>query len=135
MVLRQENAEIILNNDNDERRDIMDFCIKQRKTMLNPIIDWDDEDVWEFIREYNIPYCSLYDEGYKRLGCIGCPMGNRKGQLQDFARWPKYKKLYIKAMDDCVMAEPERYKRDNNGWKTGEDMFNWWIGETDDKEK
>lgn len=131
VVLKQEIAEIILNNDNDERRNVMDFCIKQRKKMLNPIIDWEDEDVWEFIKEYNIPYCSLYDEGYKRLGCIGCPMGRAKQQLEQFARWPKYKELYQKAMNDCIRADPGRFRK----WKTGEDMFNWWIGETDDKEE
>lgn len=134
-MLKQEVAEIILNNDNDERRNVMDFCIKQRKTMLNPIIDWEDADVWEFIKEYEIPYCSLYDEGFKRLGCVGCPMGGRKSMLREFARWPKYKELYINAMDYCVRTYPERYK----DWKTGEDMFNWWIGgeieEENDKEE
>ena len=133
MALKQEVADIILNNDNDERREVMDFCYKQRKVVVNPIIDWEDDDVWEFIREYKIPYCSLYDEGYKRLGCIGCPLGGRKSQLKEFERWPKYKELYIKAMDYCVKAEPDRYKREDSEWKNGQDMFDWWIGEKKDE--
>ena len=134
MALKEDIATIILNSDNDESREVLDFCIKQRKTVVNPIIDWTDDEVWEFIREYNIPYCSLYDEGFKRLGCIGCPLGGRKAQLREFRRWPKYKDLYIKAMDDCIKADPERYIRDTGAWKTGQDMFNWWIGEKKDGE-
>ena len=49
------------------------------KHLINPIIDWEDEDVWEFINQYEIPYCSLYDEGFARLGCIGCPMSGKRG--------------------------------------------------------
>lgn len=66
---------VILNNDNDAARTMVERCYVQNKTMINPIIDWTDEDIWEFIHSCGIAYCSLYDEGYKRLGCIGCPMG------------------------------------------------------------
>jgi len=34
---------------------------KRRKSLLNPIIDWTDAEVWEFIKAENIPYCGLYD--------------------------------------------------------------------------
>ncbi len=135
VALTEESFNIILNNDNDDRREVLDFCIKQRKTVVNPIIDWEDSDVWEFIEEYDLPYCSLYDEGFKRLGCIGCPLGGRKSMMREFERWPKYKELYIKAMDDCVKAEPERYKREGSEWNNGQDMFDWWIGETKGEKK
>jgi phosphoadenosine phosphosulfate reductase len=62
--------------------------------ILSPILYWTEMDVWNFIKKYNLPYCSLYDEGFKRLGCIGCPMGGAKGMARDFARWPKYEKLW-----------------------------------------
>ena len=41
---------------------------------LHPIIDWTSADVWDYIKTNSIPYCSLYDEGFKRLGCVLCPM-------------------------------------------------------------
>lgn len=52
-----------------------------------PIVDWSDSDVWEFLNSNNIPHCSLYDEGYKRIGCVCCPLSPNKG---DELRWPKF---------------------------------------------
>lgn len=63
----------ILLNDNEDRRQT-EFCMQKNTYVCNPIIDWSDEDVWHFIKGKNLPYCKLYDEGFKRLGCIGCPM-------------------------------------------------------------
>lgn len=123
-VVLKEEARIFLNNDNDESREVVDFCIKQRKTVVNPIIDWSDDDIWEFIEEYKVRYCSLYDEGFKRLGCIGCPLAGSKAQMKEFERWPKYKTLYIRAFDKMIEQNPECMK----SWKTGQDVFGWWVG-------
>lgn len=79
-------------------------CMKYARRHLNPIIDWSNEEVWEFIREYNVPYCCLYDEGYTRLGCIGCPMGTVKIRKKEFERWPTYKRAYIRAFDNMIEA-------------------------------
>jgi phosphoadenosine phosphosulfate reductase len=74
---KTKDKHIFLNIDNDTERRITETCVTKGKRILNPIVDWNDSDVWEFIREYQIKYCSLYDEGFKRLGCIGCPMARR----------------------------------------------------------
>jgi phosphoadenosine phosphosulfate reductase len=115
----------VLNDDNEESRRMVEQCYRTQKTLLNPIVDWLDEDVWEFIRTYNLPYCSLYDEGFKRLGCVGCPMGDTNGMLKGFARWPQYKKLYIKSFDEMLKERSAKGKKTK--WETGEDVFNWWI--------
>lgn len=41
----------------------------------NPLYIWDDDDIWEYIRLYDVPYSKIYDMGYKRTGCIYCLFG------------------------------------------------------------
>jgi phosphoadenylyl-sulfate reductase (thioredoxin) len=41
---------------------------------IHPIYDWNEAEVWEYIRENNLPYNPLYDMGYKRIGCWCCPL-------------------------------------------------------------
>lgn len=67
----------ILLNDNEDRRET-EFCMQKNTYVCNPIIDWTDEQVWAFIKHENLPYCKLYDEGFERLGCIGCPMAAKR---------------------------------------------------------
>lgn len=105
-----KNGSVILNNDNDENRRLLEQCYRTRKTLLNPIVKWTDRDVWDFIFAYNIPYCSLYDEGFTRLGCIGCPLAGRKNMERDFERWPRYRELYIRAFEKMIENHPGQIK-------------------------
>lgn len=123
------NRGAVLVNDNAESREVLDACTTRYKTCLNPIIDWTDRDVWEFIKSENIPYCGLYNEGFHRLGCIGCPMAGTKGREREFARWPKYKGAYLRAFDKMLVQREKRGKMDGT-WRTGtraEDVYNWWM--------
>ena len=122
----------VLNNDNTESRELLESCYKKRKTVINPIINWEDEDVWEFIHRENIPYCKLYDEGEKRLGCIGCPLSGNRTMERDFARYPKYKELYLKAFGTMI-AERERAGLSIKGWETPEKVMEWWLSPKADK--
>lgn len=98
-------------DDNDETRKMVEQCYRKNKTTVNPIVDWTEEDVWEFIKEVaKVPYCELYDQGYTRLGCIGCPLQGREGMLEDFERYPRYKELYIKAFDQMIANHPGEIK-------------------------
>lgn len=98
-----KNGGIIFMDDNDKSRRMVETCYAKRKTTVNPIVDWTDEDVWEFLNEVVfVKHCSLYDEGFTRLGCIGCPLQGREGMLRDFERWPGYKRLYIHAFDQMI---------------------------------
>lgn len=120
---------VVLNDDNDEARRAVEVCFRTRKTLVNPIIDWSDDEVWEFIRTYRIPYCELYDHGYDRLGCIGCPMGGARRQMRDFQRYPKYKEQYIRSFQKMVDRRKERgIQNVRLDWETGDDVFNWWLG-------
>lgn len=98
---------VVLNLDNAESRRGVEMCYRTRKTLVNPIIDWDDSDVWEFLDEIvKAPHCCLYDEGFKRLGCIGCPLSGGKHMQRDFKRWPKYEQLYIHAFERMIENHP-----------------------------
>lgn len=106
-------------------------CQTHYSKVLNPIIDWTTDEVWEFIKEYKVRYCCLYDEGFSRLGCIGCPMDTRAHRLWEFERYPKYKENYIRAFDKMLKnMGPIKYAQNHHlkkGWTTGEEVFNWWI--------
>ena len=74
---------------------------------IYPIRLWTHDNVWQFIRGWKIPYCSLYDEGFERLGCVGCPLGTPKHRMAEFARWPKFEQQW-RAACDFVVAERTR---------------------------
>lgn len=114
---------MVLNDDNDASRRSVEYCYRTRKTILNPIVDWTTEEVWEFIREYNIPYCSLYDEGYERLGCIGCPMSSKA--KEELEKYPTYKQNYIRAFDK--MIEERNARGLETQWANGEEVLEWWL--------
>lgn len=102
---------IVFMDDNSTSRNMVEQCYAKKKTTVNPIIDWTEEDVWEFLNDVvKVPHCELYDEGFTRLGCIGCPLQGRKGMLRDFERWPRYKQKYIKAFDRMIANHPGEIK-------------------------
>lgn len=115
---------IALPLDNRENAQMVETCYRTRQTTVNPIIDWTDAEVWEFIHEYNVPYCELYDQGYKRLGCIGCPMADNKAELEAY---PKYKALYLKAFERMLESNRQKGIVSKAKWDTAEDVMEWWV--------
>lgn len=113
-----------LDPDNPDQQMIHN-CIKWQRRMLNPIIDWTTDEVWEFIREYEVPYCKLYDEGFTRLGCVGCPLGATNKRANEFSRYPKYKQAYIRAFDRMIDARNKVGY--DNAISNGTDLFNEWM--------
>lgn len=123
---------VVLTNDNTDSRRVIEQCYKRHKTNVNPIIEWTDSDVWDFIKSEKIPYCELYDEGFTRLGCVGCPMAMTKGREREFLRWPKYKAAYIRAFGKMLEVRkaknrPFRAGGVTNPNYTAMDIFNWWM--------
>lgn len=105
-----DRGSLIMNDDNDESRRIVENCYRTRKVMVNPIVDWTDEEVWEYIHQENLSYCELYDQGYTRIGCIGCPLAGADKMKRDFERYPKYRENYIRAFDRMIKAHPNEIK-------------------------
>lgn len=118
----------VLFNDNDEARRQFEVCQLKGKKVINPIIDWSESDVWDFLRSRGIAYCRLYDEGFSRLGCIGCPMAGVKGREFEFARYPKFKDYYLRAFEKMLEARKAKGRQDNDSsWKDAESVFAWWM--------
>lgn len=121
---REKSKRLILMNDNDESRRMMENCQLKGKRIVNPIIDWTDADVWGYAKEEEICMNPLYECGWKRVGCIGCPMA-RKHRSTEFSRYPKIKAAYVRAFDRMLT---ERRKRELPcAWQTGEDVMHWWM--------
>ncbi len=100
------------------------LCIKGKdKILLSPIIDWTHADVWKFIRERNMPYCELYDQGYSRIGCMFCPMSSVKTKIKDRQRYSGVEKMIKKSIQELI-------DKNNYGSDLGcdvDDIFDWWI--------
>jgi phosphoadenosine phosphosulfate reductase len=54
---------------------------------VNPIADWTREDVWNYIREHNVPYNALHDRGYPSIGCGPCTRAVQAGEHERAGRW------------------------------------------------
>lgn len=116
---------LILNYDNDESRRFVEHCYKKTSLTINPIIEWTDEDVWNFLHYYGCKSNPLY-ECQKRIGCIGCPMQNPKVVKREFSLYPKYRENYIKAFDRMLLNMPDK---SDITWRNGLDVYHWWLGD------
>lgn len=75
-------------------------CIHGKESLLiSPIIHWTEQDVWEFLNEVvSVSHCSLYDEGWHRIGCIDCPMSSYRQKTLENERYPHVKRGWLRAI-------------------------------------
>lgn len=116
--------EKMLLTDNDDTRRLFEQCQLKAKTVVNPIIDWQDNDIWEYYWNECKSHNTLYKMGYYRVGCIGCPMAGKR-RYKEFSDFPYYKKAYIKAFDR--MLEVREARGLTGKWKRGDEVFDWWM--------
>ena len=121
----------VFNDDNEETRQMVENCYRHHRISVNPIIDWTDEDVWSWLLHYNIELNPLYEEGFKRVGCVMCPMARYRIKTMEMRRYPKFVQMYIHAFERMISRRKERGK--DPIWHDGEECFKWWIGEDPDQ--
>lgn len=135
---------VVLNTDNDKNRRFVEMCYRTTSTLVNPIVDWSDTDVWSFLYHYGIKSNPLYDVkainvnsycpeflpcGCKRIGCIGCPMGGPIGMKQDFIRYPKYRDNYLRSFDRMLKTRLEAGLENSEMWSDARSVMMWWVGD------
>lgn len=54
---------------------------------VNPLADWTWDQVWAYIRTYNVPYNALHDRGYPSIGCTPCTRAVQPGEDPRAGRW------------------------------------------------
>ena len=110
------------------KRRFVELCPQDNsKRYICPILEWTDEDVWEFIRDRKLPYCSLYDEGYTRIGCLLCPVGKKSSRLTDAARYPKLVRAWELNLDRLIPVRSTG--KHPVHFTSGHEWFQFWLNE------
>lgn len=58
-----------------------------RITKFNPLVDWTEDDVWQYVRAYEVPFNRLYEQGYRSIGCAPCTRPTVAGEDVRAGRW------------------------------------------------
>jgi phosphoadenosine phosphosulfate reductase len=54
---------------------------------LSPLLDWSEDDVWQYIRAHRLPYNALHDRQYPSIGCAPCTRAIQPGESRRAGRW------------------------------------------------
>ena len=92
---------------------------------LHLIRDWSDQQVWDYIRSRGLPYCELYDQGKRRIGCVFCPFATPAENAENVKRYPGFVKYFVTACDRAIKVRREKGK--STKYATGQEMFDAWL--------
>lgn len=71
---------------------------------INPLIDWNEQEVWDYITVNRVPYHKLHDQGYPSIGCQPCTRAIKSGEDVRAGRWwwenPEHKECGLHVQDD-----------------------------------
>ena len=86
-------------------------AFKHKRPTSQPISFWLEEDIWDYLKRYNLPYAKIYDMGWERTGCMWCAFGvHLEDEPNRFQRMAKtHPNLYRYCMDKLGFAEVLSY--------------------------
>lgn len=114
-----------------EHQEKMVTCVGGKdKILVSPILYWTEKDVWDYLKRMHIPYCKLYDKGYKRIGCIMCPMSNYKQNVREMKDFPHVGKNWRKTIEWLI----ENKWKDKPLLQDPDMALKWWISKKSFKE-
>lgn len=106
-------------------------CISGKdKIILNPILDWTETEVWQFLNEeVRVPHCELYDPPYsqRRIGCILCPMSSAKRKQEDIKRYPYVRDKWMGVIRGLPSPPHSHFNIHEDVEANAKDYFDWWI--------
>ena len=62
-------------------------------TRIHPILHFTEADIWDYLHEFQLPYCDLYDQGYRSLSCMPCTVKGAQGTGKEWGEVLKKKRL------------------------------------------
>lgn len=92
---------------------------------VRPILEWSQKEVWEYITLNNLSYCSLYDEGFNRLGCVLCPFEAPMTTKLNLQRFPRIVANWRSAFARYYLKRIERGTP--LSFNSSEEYWQWWI--------
>ncbi|NPV51760.1 MAG: phosphoadenosine phosphosulfate reductase family protein [Candidatus Methanofastidiosum sp.] len=97
-----------------------------RTTDYYPIFFWTEAEIWEYIEQEKLPYPSLYDEGFSRLGCVICPFVCRPGVLElHKKRWPKFYDIFEQTVERFYERKREWFI--NHRVHSAKQLLDYWY--------
>ena len=116
---RKENQQKGRNRTLEQIEENNHQCIKGKDRIdLHPILDWTQENVWNFIKDRHLPTNPLY-EHVGRVGCMFCPFASQR-QIEWYChRYPQYYHRLLKSIDKFLQKKPLL--------PTAEEYFLFWV--------
>jgi phosphoadenosine phosphosulfate reductase len=107
-------------------RRMVESCFRGgKRSFIHPIIDWTSEQVWLYIKENALPYLSLYDCGFTRVGCVLCPMTSNENRAREMKRFPRIAELWHRAIVRAFENRGDKPVLKN--FNSGEELWRWWV--------
>lgn len=103
-VLNTKNKTSLQKNNKIFPKYFEEHCVKTgapNEILLNPIVDWSDVEVWEYIRLHHLPINPEYSER-NRVGCIICPKANFNSNYKALLTYPKLIDAVIRAREKAI---------------------------------
>lgn len=66
---------------------VIEWDAKNNLIKVNPLIEWSEEKIWEYVHQYKVPYNKLHDKGFPSIGCQPCTRAILPGEDVRAGRW------------------------------------------------
>lgn len=70
-----------------ESMKLVEFDEGNNLIKINPLIEWSEEEVWDYLKQHKVPYNELHEQGYPSIGCAPCTRAVASGEDVRSGRW------------------------------------------------